>query len=53
MFKRKIWLIVHHEKLLDIDRNLIGFKEVSEWNQLSEENIVIYYGTRFAKIIGV
>lgn len=50
---KKIWFVVHHENLWDIDNNLIGFWNRDQANRMSIEDIVIYYRAGRKKIMGV
>ena len=53
MDSRKIWFVVHHQDLFDVDKNLIGFKRESQRDELSVGDIVIYYRTGIKQFMGV
>jgi len=39
------WFVVHAPELYDINPNLIGFRDPSEWRSIKEGHIVFYYRT--------
>jgi hypothetical protein len=48
-----IWFVVHHQKLWDIDKKLIGFYNRNQWEPLKSGDVVIYYRAGFKEITGV
>ncbi|MCX5846705.1 MAG: hypothetical protein NTW12_10195 [Deltaproteobacteria bacterium] len=50
---KKIWFVVHHENLWDIDNNLIGFWNKEQVKRINIDDVVIYYRAGRKKIMGV
>lgn len=50
---KKIWLVVHHEDLWEIDNRRVGFYRKYQWDKLNEGDVVIYLRTGENRIKGV
>ncbi len=37
------WFVLMHESLFREDQNLIGFRDINEWQQIFEDSLVVYY----------
>ena len=54
LISKEKWFVVHAWELYNINKNLIGFRDPSEWRPIKKDHIVFYYRTSPAKqIMGI
>lgn len=54
LISKEKWFVVHAGELYDINQNLIGFRDPSEWRPIKKGHIVFYYRTSpYQNITGI
>lgn len=54
LISKEKWFVVHASELYDINQNLIGFRDQSEWRPIKENHIIFYYRTTpYKRIMGI
>lgn len=54
ILRNNIWFVLHQSGLYNINSNIIGFRDSSEWSRIKKNHMIFYYRTSpYQQIMGV